>query len=77
MIPPRREFADYLSWAANKVEGDGVQVAYAEEVVGINKADGNDTGESLYIVSSRRTSDGGIVTRMARKYIHCLTFTRC
>ncbi len=66
MMPPRREFADYLSWAADKVQRDGVQVAYAEEVVGINKAD---AGESLFIVTSRRASDGDIITRLARKYV--------
>ncbi|KLO14186.1 hypothetical protein SCHPADRAFT_826848 [Schizopora paradoxa] len=69
MIPPRREFADYLSWAAEKVQRDGVQVAYAEEVVGINKSDKNDIGETLYVVTSRRTADGGIVSRLARHLI--------
>ena len=71
MIPPRREFADYLSWAAEKVQSDGVQVAYAEEVVGINKPDKNAIGETLYVVTSRRTLDGTIVSRLARKYLHC------
>ncbi|THH11830.1 hypothetical protein EW145_g391 [Phellinidium pouzarii] len=36
-IPTRREFADYLAWAAREVERRGVGIAYSEEVIAISK----------------------------------------
>ena len=37
--PTRREYADYLSWAADVVHKRGVQVQYGEEVVGVTRLD--------------------------------------
>lgn len=36
-IPTRKEYADYLSWAAKFVEDNGVAVMYGHEVIGISK----------------------------------------
>lgn len=62
-IPTRREFADYLSWAAREVEKRGIQVAYAEEVIGISKLHAGDNEQELIEVTSRLTKTGELVTR--------------
>lgn len=41
-VPTRKEYADYLSWAAKFVEDNGVDVMYGHEVIGISKGQ-NDT----------------------------------
>ena len=65
-IPSRREFADYLSWAADKVQGNGVDVAYAEEVVRVAKIFVDDSFD-LYEVTSRLMGSETCVTRRASK----------
>lgn len=62
-IPTRREFADYLSWAAREVEKRGIQVAYAEEVIGISKVHADDYERELIEVTSRLIKTGELVTR--------------
>lgn len=70
MTPPRREFADYLSWAANEVQRRGIQVAYAEEVIGISKVlvdddiESKDGDSSEFIeVTSREKNTGKLIMR--------------
>lgn len=38
-IPTRKEYSDYLSWAAQRVQDKGVNVFYGYEVVGIESVD--------------------------------------
>ncbi|KAI6160028.1 L-lysine 6-monooxygenase (NADPH-requiring)-domain-containing protein [Pisolithus thermaeus] len=38
-FPTRKEYSDYLAWAARLVQGKGVTVAYGENVVGISEKD--------------------------------------
>lgn len=36
-IPTRKEFSDYLSWAAQRVQKEGVEVIFGHEVVGVSE----------------------------------------
>ncbi|KJA27342.1 hypothetical protein HYPSUDRAFT_51897 [Hypholoma sublateritium FD-334 SS-4] len=36
-VPTRKEYSDYLSWAAKRVEEEGINVLYGHEVVHINE----------------------------------------
>lgn len=38
-FPTRKEYSDYLAWAARFVQGKGVTVVYGENVVGVCKKD--------------------------------------
>lgn len=38
-IPTRKEYSDYLSWAAQYVQDRGVEVAFGEEVVALGETD--------------------------------------
>ncbi|KIM49050.1 hypothetical protein M413DRAFT_438218 [Hebeloma cylindrosporum] len=38
-VPTRKEYSDYLSWAAQRVQDQGVNVFYGHEVVGIERVD--------------------------------------
>jgi hypothetical protein len=38
-VPTRREFADYLAWAANKVRSLGVEIFYGEEMTSLEAKD--------------------------------------
>lgn len=60
-IPSRREFADYLRWAAQEVEKRGVNVAYGEEIAAISKELLD--GQTLLKVTSRKVPTGEIVVR--------------
>ena len=60
-IPSRREFADYLTWAAAEVLRSGVDVAYSEEVIAISKVRLND--QDIIEVTSRRSSSAEIIIR--------------
>lgn len=59
-VPTRKEYADYLAWAAARVQEDGVDVLYGKEVVGLEKSADQtisikyrdvDTGEEVMIRS--------------------------
>lgn len=62
-VPTRKEYSDYLSWAAQRVQDKGVNVCYGHEVVGIESVDDTiavryrnlSTGEEV-IVRSRMSS---------------------
>lgn len=68
--PTRREFSDYLSWAARKVadSGNGVAVHYGETVESVEPVMGDD-GIELVSVTSRRIEDDQLVTRRARNLV--------
>lgn len=40
-VPTRKEYSDYLSWAAAKVQENGVKVLYGHEIVGFKAAPEN------------------------------------
>lgn len=66
-IPSRREFSDYLAWAAREVTRRGVEVAYAEEVIAISKVH---VGEEERIeVTSRRSTSGELIVRRTKDII--------
>ncbi len=60
-IPTRKEYADYLSWAAQWVQDHGIPVSFATEVVAIDTdADG------IVIVRSKNLTTGEITSRRTR-----------
>ncbi|KAK4703150.1 hypothetical protein P7C70_g3069, partial [Phenoliferia sp. Uapishka_3] len=76
--PSRREFSDYMSWAANKVEIDlkksGGSICYGEQVLAVShvEPDGADGGESavrLLRVRSREVKSGKITERLTRNLV--------
>jgi len=66
--PTRREYADYLTWAAAKVQDhEGIEVAYGEEVL---RVDGEEDGEVVTILS--RSKEGQEITRTgSRWFLNC------
>ena len=60
--PTRKEFADYLTWAAEYVRSQGIKVRYGEEVVAITRRD-----DGLVEVRSRDTVSGEEFCRRGRK----------
>ncbi|KAJ3517181.1 hypothetical protein NLJ89_g673 [Agrocybe chaxingu] len=40
-IPTRKEYSDYLGWAAKRVQEDGVKVLFGHEIVGIDSIPGD------------------------------------
>ncbi|KAF8921226.1 L-lysine 6-monooxygenase (NADPH-requiring)-domain-containing protein [Mucidula mucida] len=63
-IPTRKEYADYLSWAAQWVQDHGIPVSFATEVVAIDTdADG------IVIVRSKNLTTGEITSRRTRNLI--------
>lgn len=71
IIPSRREFADYLAWAAAEVaRRASVDVVYNEEVIAISKVSIN--GQELIEVTSRRSPSGEITRRRTSEQKHSL-----
>ncbi|OCH93413.1 hypothetical protein OBBRIDRAFT_749649 [Obba rivulosa] len=62
--PTRREYFDYLSWAARSVEAKGIKVQYGEEVVSIS--DGEDHTVEIH---SRDVKTGAISVRRTRNLV--------
>ncbi|TBU35962.1 L-lysine 6-monooxygenase (NADPH-requiring)-domain-containing protein [Dichomitus squalens] len=62
--PTRKEFADYLTWAAEYVQTRGIQVRYGEEVVGIARC-----SDGTVEVRSCNVETGEELTRRARSII--------
>jgi len=62
--PTRKEYSDYLSWAADQVQENGIHVQYGEEVTGIGLTVGG-----VVEVRSLRLDTGEQVTRKARNLI--------
>ncbi|KAJ3714006.1 putative L-ornithine-N5-monooxygenase [Lentinula guzmanii] len=62
--PSRREFADYLGWAARYVEEHGVNVNYGQEVVAIDES-----SDGLIIVTSRSITDGRLNIHITRNLV--------
>ncbi|KAH7922104.1 hypothetical protein BV22DRAFT_681747 [Leucogyrophana mollusca] len=63
-IPSRKEYSDYLSWAARYVQDKGVGVAYSEEVVALSDAE-----EGIVEVHSRSLTTGHHIVRRAKNLI--------
>ncbi|KAI9571339.1 L-lysine 6-monooxygenase (NADPH-requiring)-domain-containing protein [Boletus coccyginus] len=63
-IPTRKEYSDYLSWAAQYVQDRGVKVAFGEEVVALGEMDA-----FTIQVHSRVLSTGQHVVRLAKNLI--------
>jgi len=61
-IPTRKEFADYLSWAAKKAQDDGVDVLYGHEIIGFEY-----TSDNLTEVRYRDLSSDVVKTVKASK----------
>lgn len=36
-IPTRKEYSDYLAWAANKVQENGINVKYGHEIIDLEE----------------------------------------
>ncbi|KAI0780915.1 lysine/ornithine N-monooxygenase [Trametes elegans] len=62
--PTRKEYSDYLSWAADFVQKRGVQVRFAEEVVGVTRRD-----DGTVEVLSRNLETGKEFSRRSRNII--------
>jgi hypothetical protein len=67
-IPSRREYADYLTWAATEVQKKGVNVAFSEEVVSVSKIDDDQDSPYVIEVISRRLATGEIVKRRTSEH---------
>lgn len=66
--PTRREYADYMAWAAGRVQelgGDALNVRFGEDVVSVQSLDGGKT----VTVLSRVQGTGELRTRTARTLI--------
>ncbi|KAF9013881.1 lysine/ornithine N-monooxygenase [Cyathus striatus] len=46
-IPTRKEYADYLAWAAQRVQDNGVNVKFSHQIVGLN--DGKDNTIQVHV----------------------------
>ncbi|KAI0831322.1 lysine/ornithine N-monooxygenase [Trametes gibbosa] len=62
--PTRKEYSDYLSWAADFVQKRGVQVRYGEEVVGVARHD-----DGTVEVRSRNVDTGEEFSRKSKNII--------
>ncbi|KAJ3826228.1 putative L-ornithine-N5-monooxygenase [Lentinula raphanica] len=62
--PSRKEFADYLKWAARYVKKHGVNVNYGQEVVTLDESD-----EGLITVTTRCTSNGQLNQFVTRNLV--------
>ncbi|GAA5934769.1 hypothetical protein JCM1841_005041 [Sporobolomyces salmonicolor] len=71
--PTRREFADYLQWCAQKVEGEvnahGGTIGYGEEVVAVEALLPDEDEVKLLKVTSRRLETGEIIHRFTRNLV--------
>lgn len=59
--PTRKEYADYLSWAADYVRKQGIKVRYGEEVIAISRCE-----NGIVEVRSRDTQSGEEFSRRTR-----------
>lgn len=60
--PTRKEYSDYLAWAAQYVQSKGITVAYGENVVGLEEKD-----SKLIQVKSVVLTTGTSVVRLTSK----------
>jgi L-ornithine N5-oxygenase len=61
-IPTRKEYSDYLSWAARYVQDKGVKVAYGEQVIALHERDSRTIEVHTSVLST-----GEHVVRLASK----------
>lgn len=62
-IPSRKEFSDYLVWAANYVQSKGISVFFGEQVIAIPKGP-----DGTVDVVSRNLKTGEHITRRTSGY---------
>ncbi|KAI0647069.1 lysine/ornithine N-monooxygenase [Trametes meyenii] len=62
--PTRKEYADYLTWAADYVQKRGIQVRYGEEVVAVTRLD-----DGTVQVRSRNVESGEEFSRRSKNII--------
>ncbi|KAK0463938.1 L-lysine 6-monooxygenase (NADPH-requiring)-domain-containing protein [Desarmillaria tabescens] len=63
-IPTRKEYADYLSWAAHYVQDHGVSVLFGTEVVGVDSA-----SDGLLVVHAKNVASGEVTSYTTRNLI--------
>ncbi|KAF8844468.1 hypothetical protein BDN67DRAFT_962822 [Paxillus ammoniavirescens] len=63
-IPTRKEYSDYLSWAAQYVQDKGVKVAYGEQVIALHKRDSRTIEVHTSVLST-----GEHIVRLAKNLI--------
>ncbi|KAF9651551.1 hypothetical protein BDM02DRAFT_3091079 [Thelephora ganbajun] len=63
-IPSRKEFGDYLAWAASYVQSNGVSVFYGEQVIAIPKGP-----DGAVDVVSRNLKTGEHITRRTKNLV--------
>ncbi len=61
-IPTRREYADYLSWAARYVQDHGVPVLFGTEVIGVDS-----TSDGLLVVHVKGVANGEVTSYTTRE----------
>jgi len=61
--PTRKEYSDYLAWAAQFVQDQGIKVAYGEDVIAIKE-----DGEGTVQVHSRVLATGETRIRRASQF---------
>ena len=64
--PTRKEYSDYLAWAAAAVQERGIQVRFGEEVIGLNRCD-----DGTVEVRSRNLETGEEFSRRSSRLLHC------
>ncbi|KAJ3856656.1 putative L-ornithine-N5-monooxygenase [Lentinula lateritia] len=64
LTPSRKEFADYLEWAARYVEAQGVNVKYGQEVIAIDES-----MDGLITVTSITLADGKLNSFITRNLV--------
>ncbi|TFK29987.1 lysine/ornithine N-monooxygenase [Coprinopsis marcescibilis] len=63
-IPTRKEYSDYLSWAANKVQQNGISCLFGHEIIGLD-----DAPEDTIRVRYRNLKTGAESTIRTRDFI--------
>lgn len=63
-VPSRKEFADYLTWTAEKVRADGISVNYAQDVFAVQQRD-----DGTVEIKSRDINAQTETSQVARMFI--------
>ncbi|KIY43366.1 hypothetical protein FISHEDRAFT_53392 [Fistulina hepatica ATCC 64428] len=68
-VPTRKEFADYLSWCAEKVQHEGVGVRFGTEVMRLDDDTSSDGESNLIRLTVRDAATGELSTLLARDVV--------
>lgn len=66
-IPTRKEFADYLAYAARYVQNNGVSVSFGTEVVSLDEGK-----DGIISVQGRNVATGQVTTYRTREFTEFL-----